>query len=77
MELGTVNKGQQMKTFKELGTFPKVGDLMIRERNHGWDNLIYMITKIIGSTYHIHKTGHSMHVDHLRSYYSPLGQDTQ
>ena len=66
-----------MKTFKELGTLPKVGDLMIRERNHGWDNLIYMITKIIGSTYHIHKTGCSMHVDHLRSYYSPLGQDTQ
>ena len=66
-----------MKTFYELGTMPKVGDLIIRKSQTQWDDNVYMITKIIGDSYYIHKRGHSLHARHLASYYSPLGQDTQ
>jgi len=76
-QLGTLNKGQQMKTFYELGTMPKVGDLVMRTPPTELDDNVYMITSIVGDTYHISKTGHSLHSRHLRSYYSPLGQDTQ
>ncbi len=67
-----------MKTFYELGTMPKVGDLIMRyfPDNDGFQP-IFMITSIIGDTYHTHKNGAHMHVAHLRCYYSPLGQDTQ
>ena len=64
-----------MKTFYELGTMPKVGDLIIRKL---WEkDNVYMITKIVGDTYHISKRGRTIHATHLASYYSPLGQETQ
>lgn len=66
-----------MKTFHELGTLPKVGDLIIRTIRTNNDDNVYMITKIIGDTYHISKSGYSLHERHLASYYSPLSQDTQ
>ena len=67
-----------MKTFSELGTLPKVGDLIMKQGGDGWGNpVIHLVTKIIGDTYHVAKTGYSMHVKHLQSYYSPLKQDTQ
>ena len=61
-----------MKTFHELGTMPKVGDLIIRKSRTDWDDNVYMITAIKGDTYHISKQGHSLHARHLASYYSPL-----
>ena len=67
-----------MKTFYELGTMPKVGDLIMRYfADNDGHQPVFMITSIIGDTYHTHKNGAHMHVRHLRSYYSPLGQDTQ
>jgi len=66
-----------MKTFYELGTMPKVGDLIMRNPPTELDDNVYMITSIVGDTYHISKTGHCLHSRHLTSYYSPLGQDTQ
>ena len=67
-----------MKTFYELKTLPKVGDLIIKEGGDGWGNpVIYLVTKIIGDTYHVSKKGHSIHWRHLASYYAPLGQETQ
>ena len=67
-----------MKTFYELGTMPQVGDLIMKTASDGWGNpVIYLVTKIIGDTYHCHKKGHSLHARHLASYYSPLGQETK
>ena len=66
-----------MKTFKELGTLPKVGDLIIRTIQTDKDDNVYLITNIIGDTYHINKRNHSLHSRHLASYFSPLKQDTQ
>ena len=67
-----------MKTFYELGTMPQVGDLIMKTCSDGWGNpVIHLVTKIIGETYHVSKTGHSIHARHLASYYSPLGQDKQ
>ena len=66
-----------MKTFYELGTLPKVGDLIIRTSQTDKDDNVYMITSIVGDTYHISKRGYTLHERHLKSYYSPLGQDTQ
>ena len=66
-----------MKTFHELGTMPKVGDLIIRTVQTDKDDNVFMITSIVGDTYHISKRGHCLHSRHLASYYSPLGQDTQ
>ena len=64
-----------MKTFHELGTMPKVGDLIIRKSSTQWDDNVYMITKIVGDTYHISKQGYSLHARQLASYFSPLGQE--
>ena len=64
-----------MKTFHELGTMPKVGDLIIRKSSTQWDDNVYKITKIVGDTYHISKQGYSLHARHLASYFSPLGQE--
>jgi len=61
-----------MKTFHELSTMPKVGDLIIRTSQSKWDDNVYMITSIIGDTYYISKQGYSLHARHLASYYSPL-----
>ena len=66
-----------MKSFHELGTMPKVGDLIIRTIQTDKDDNVYLITKIIGDTYHINKRNHSLHARHLASYFSPLGQETQ
>ena len=66
-----------MKSFGELGILPKVGDLIIRRSKTQWDDNVYMITKIIGDTYHISKRGHTLHKRHVTAYYSPLGQDKQ
>ena len=67
-----------MKTFYQLGTMPQVGDLIMKKASDGFDNpAIFMVTKIIGDTYHVSKTGHALHGRHLASYYSPLGQETQ
>ena len=66
-----------MKTFYELGTMPKVGDLIIRKSSTEWDDNVYMITKIVGDTYHISKQGHTLHARHLASYFSPLGQESK
>ena len=65
-----------MKTFGELGTLPKVGDLIIRLFANDESELA-IITNIIGDTYHHTKTGHGryMHVSHLRGYYHPLRQE--
>ena len=65
-----------MKTFSELGTLPKVGDLIMRRESIGWEHTVFMITKISGDTYHISKKGWSFHVNHLRTHYSPLSQET-
>ena len=65
-----------MKTFYELGTMPQVGDLIMKVSSDGWGNpVIYLVTKIIGDTYHVSKQGHSIHWRHLASYYAPLGQE--
>ena len=66
-----------MKTFHELGTMPKVGDLIIRTSQSKLDDNVYMITNVIGDTYHISKRGYTLHARHLASYYSPLGQETK
>ena len=67
-----------MKTFHELGTMPTVGDLIMKKASDGYDNpVIFMVTKIIGDTFHVSKAGHALHWRHLASYYSPLGQETQ
>ena len=68
-----------MKTFYELGTMPQVGDLIMKTASDGFDNpVIFMVTKIIGGTYHVSKQGGgAIHWRHLASYYSPLGQETQ
>ena len=66
-----------MKTFGELGALPKVGDLIIRRLKTHLDDNVYMITKIIGDTYHISKHGHTLHKRHITTFYSPLGQDKQ
>ena len=65
-----------MKTFNELGTMPQVGDLIMRK--NGWgETVVWMITKIIGDTYHINKQNHSLHARHLASHYSPLKQENK
>ena len=69
--------GATMKTFYELGTMPKVGDLIIRTSQTDKDDNVFMVTKIVGDTYTIHKQGYTLHARHLKSYYSPLKQDTQ
>ena len=67
-----------MKTFYELGTMPKVGDLIMKTNGDGWGNpVVFMVTEIIGDTYHVSKTGHALHGRHLASYYAPLGQETK
>jgi len=67
-----------MKTFYELGTMPQVGDLIMKTASARFDNpVIFLVTKIIGDTYHVSKTGYSIYAEHLASYYSPLGQETQ
>jgi len=67
-----------MKTFFQLGTLPQVGDLIMKEGGDGWGNpVVYIVTNIIGDTYHMSKSGYSMHIKHLQSYYSPLSQETQ
>ena len=55
-----------MKTYHELGTMPKVGDLIIRKSSTEWDDNVYLITKIVGDI-HISKQGHSLHARHLAS----------
>ena len=70
--------GAPMKTFYELGTMPKVGDLIMKINGDGWGNpVVYMVTNIIGDTYHVSKQGHSLHWRHLASYYIPLEQETK
>jgi len=66
-----------MKTFYELGTMPKVGDLIMRYTPTELDDNVFMITSIVGETYHISKRGYTLHARHLASYYSPLGQETK
>jgi hypothetical protein len=66
-----------MKTFYELGTMPKVGDLIMRYTPSELDDNVFMITSIVGETYHISKTGWTLHARHLASWYVPLAQDTQ
>lgn len=67
-----------MKTFYELGTMPQVGDLIMKTASARFDNpVIFLVTKIIGDTYHVSRQGHSLHARHLVSYYSPLGQETK
>ena len=66
-----------MKTFGELGTLPKVGDLIIRRVKTQWDDNVYMITKIIGDTYHISKHGRTLHKRHITTFYSPLEQENK
>lgn len=67
-----------MKTFYELGTMPQVGDLIIKLTSQRMDTpVVYLVTKIIGDTYHVSKQGHSLHWRHLASYYAPLKQETQ
>jgi len=67
-----------MKTFYELETLPKVGDLIMREGGDGWGNpVVYIVTKIIGDTYHVNKTGHSLRREYLSAWYSPLSQEKQ
>ena len=67
-----------MKTFYELGTMPKVGDLITKTNGDGWGNpVIYLITKIIDENYHVHNGNRSLHRKHLASYYSPLGQENK
>ena len=67
-----------MKTFYELGTMPKVGDLITKLNGDGWGNpVVFMVTKIVGDTYHVHNGNRTLHPKHLASYYAPLGQETQ
>ena len=66
-----------MKTFHELGTLPKVGDLIIRTIQTDKSDNVYLITNIVGDTYTVHKQGYPLHERHLKSYYSPLKQDTK
>ena len=64
-----------MKTFRELGTMPQVGDLIMRK--NGWgETVVLMITNIIGDTYHTSDRGFSIYKSHLKSHYSPLKQET-
>ena len=65
-----------MKTFRELGTMPQVGDLIMRK--NGWDEtVVWMITNVIGDTYFTDKKGYSIYKPHLLTYYSPLKQETK
>lgn len=66
-----------MKTFKELGTLPKVGDLIIRTIQTDKDDNVFMITDIVGNAYHISKKDHILHLRYIENYFSPLKQDTQ
>ena len=67
-----------MKTFHELGTLPKVGDLITKYSGDGWgEPVLLMVTNIVGDTYHTSKTGFSIHIRHLQTWYCPLGQETQ
>ena len=67
-----------MKTFYELGTLPKVGDLIMKEDGDGWGNpVIYLITKIIGENYHVHNGNRSLHRNYLSAWYCPLSQEKQ
>jgi hypothetical protein len=66
-----------MKTFYQLGTLPKVGDLIMRHTPTELDDNVFMVTSIVGDTYHISKADHCLHVRYLEHWYSPLGQDTQ
>ena len=66
-----------MKTFYELGTMPKVGDLIIRTSQTDKDDNVFMITDIVGNAYHISKKDHILHIRYIAHYFSPLTQDTQ
>ena len=66
-----------MKTFEELGTLPKVGDLIIRTIPTHLDDNLFMITDIVGWDTFIIQTGHSLHARYIKAYFSPTGQDTQ
>ena len=66
-----------MKTFHELGTMPKVGDLIMRTYQTDKDENVFMITSIVRDSYHISYRGHTIHSRHLAHYYAPLGQDTK
>ncbi len=67
-----------MKTFYQLKTLPKVGDLIMKAGGDGWGNpVVFMITKIIGDTFYTNKTGHSFHWKHLSAWYCPLDQETE
>ena len=65
-----------MKTFYELKTLPKVGDLIMKEGGDGWGRpVVVIVTKIIGNAYYINKTGQSMHRNYLSAWYCPLEQE--
>ena len=65
-----------MKTFRELGTMPQVGDLIMRKNGRG-ETLVLMITEIDGHTYRTHEKKYSIYKTHLQTYYSPLKQETK
>jgi hypothetical protein len=65
-----------MKTFRELGTMPQVGDLIACK--NGWGEIdVLMVTKINGLEYHTHKKGHAIYAPYLQRHYSPLKQETK
>ena len=66
-----------MKTFEELGTLPKVGDLIIRTIPTHLDDNLFMITDIWANDTYIIHTGYSLSARHIKINFSPTGQDTQ
>jgi len=66
-----------MKTFEELGTLPKVGDLIIRTIPTHLDDNLFMITDILANDTYIIHTGYSLPARYVKAFFSPTGQDTQ
>ena len=65
-----------MKTFRELGTMPQVGDLIMCK--NGWgETEVLMITEIDGHTYRTHQKKFSIYAPYLRDNYSPLKQEAK
>jgi hypothetical protein len=65
-----------MKTYRQLGTMPKVGDLITRK--NGWgETEVLMVTEIDGHIYRTHPKKYSIYAPYLQRHYSPLKSETK
>ena len=66
-----------MKTFYELGTMPKAGDLIAHKNSTKSNMALYLVVSVVGDTYRLFNIDIPMNVSYIQTYYAPIGQETQ